>query len=388
MRGSRISRRALVGGAAAAAGLAAFGRPGRTVRAASAPALPVALGRCDTYEPGDVATCLSRLLDQLGGIGTLVAGKTATVKVNVSGGSYDPFRGLPAARTYQVHPNVVYALAVALDRAGARRLRIVESSKSTKPLAETLALAQWDVNAFRALKMPVEFVDTRNVAGGTHYVGVKVPGGGSLYPFYYLNNAYTDCDVFVSVAKLKNHEAAGVTLAMKNSFGITPSALYGQSTHDEASTENRMDMLHMGKIRPPRGLPPEVDPASPRRQTYRVPRVTVDMVGIRPIDLAVIDGIESVSGGEGPWVQGLVLQQPKLLIAGRNAVCVDAIATACMGYAPGAAHGTGVFPGDNHLALAAQLGLGTHRPEEIDVRGLTVAEALHPFGWEPKRRGF
>lgn len=384
MIGDRISRRALVGGGAAAASLAALGLP---ARAAPAAALPVALGRCATYEPGEVATCLSRLLDQLGGIGTLVAGKTITIKVNVSGGSHDPFRGLPAARTYQVHPSVVYALAVALDRAGAKRLRIVESSKSTKPLAETLALARWDINAFGALKVPVDFVDTRNVGTGTHYVGVKVPGGGSVYPFYYVNNAYTECDVFVSVAKLKNHEAAGVTLSMKNSFGITPNALYGQSAHDEASTENRMDMLHMGKIRPPQGLPPEVDPASPRRQTYRVPRVTVDMVGIRPIDLAVIDGVETVSGGEGPWVQGLALQQPRLLIAGRNPVCVDAIATACMGYAPGAGHGTGVFPGDNHLALAAQLGLGTHRPEEIDVRGLTVAQALHPFGWEPKRRG-
>ena len=388
MTGERVSRRALVSGGAAAASLPALGRPARAARAAPAPSLPVALGRCSTYDPGDVATCLSRLVDQLGGLGTLVAGKTVAVKVNVSGGSYDPFRGIPAGRTYQVHPNIVYALAVALERAGAKRIRIVESSKWTRPLAETLALAQWDINAFRALKAAVDFVDTRNVGTGTHYTGVKVPGGGSLYPFYYLNNAYADCDVFVSVAKLKNHETAGVTLAMKNSFGITPNALYGQSAHNESSTENRMDMLHMGKVRPPQGLPPEVDPASPRRATYRVPRVTVDMVGIRPIDLALIDGIETVSGGEGPWVQGLALQQPKLLIAGRNAVCVDAIATACMGYAPAAAHGTGPFPGDNHLALAAQLGLGTHRPEEIEVRGLAVAEARHPFGWEPKRRGF
>jgi len=387
MAASGISRRALVGGAAAAS-IAWFALPARAARAAPSRTSPVALGRCPTYEPGDVATCLSRLLDQLGGIGTLVAGKTVVIKVNVSGGTADPFRGLPASRTYQVHPNVVHALAVALDRAGAKRIRIVESTKWTRPLAETLALAQWDVNAFRALKAPVDFVDTRNVGAGTHYVGVKVPGGGSLYPFYYLNDAYTECDVFISVAKLKNHETAGVTLSMKNSFGITPNALYGQSTHDERSTENRMDLLHMGKIRPPQGLPLEVDPASPRRPTYRVPRVTVDMVGIRPIDLALIDGVECVSGGEGPWVQGLVLQQPKLLIAGRNPVCVDAVATACMGYAPTAAHGTGPFPGDNHLMLAAQLGLGTHRPDEIEVRGLTVSEALHPFQWEPKRRGF
>jgi hypothetical protein len=44
----------------------------------------------------------------------------------------------------------------------------------------------------------------------------------------------------------------------------------------------------------------EVDPKSPRRPTYRVPRHTIDSIGIRPIDLTIIDGIETVSGGEGP----------------------------------------------------------------------------------------
>ena len=381
----RLSRRAFVGGAA---GLSALGlaKPA-ALWAARPPSSPVALARCETYEVGDVATCLAAMMEQLGGLGSLVAGKTVGVKINVSGGSSEPFRGLSAGRTYQVHPSVVHALATVLDRAGAKRIRLLESTKLRTPLEQSLAAAGWDINAFRALKAAVEFEDTRNMGSGKHYNGVKVPWGGSLYPAYYLNHSYSDCDVFISVAKLKNHETAGVTLSMKNTFGITPNALYGQSTHDEAATDNRMDMLHMGKIQPPRGLPMEVDPSAPRRPTYRVPRVTVDMVGIRPIDLAIIDGIETVSGGEGPWVQGLKLQRPKLLLAGRNPVCTDAIACACMGYAPTAASGTGPFPGDNHLALAAQVGLGTHHPEDIEVRGLSVQEALHPFQWEPKKRG-
>lgn len=384
MGSDRVSRRTFVG---AAASLAAIGltKP-RTLWAAPPPSSPVALARCESYELGDVVKSLAAMMEQLGGLESLVTGKTVGVKVNVSGGSSQPFRGLPAGRTYQVHPGVVHALVVALDRAGAKRIRLLESTKLTTPLEQSLAAAGWDINALRALRAAVEFEDTRNMGSGKHYTGVKVPWGGSLYPGYYLNHSYTDCDVYVSVAKLKNHETAGVTLSMKNNFGITPSALYGQSTHDEASTDNRMDMLHVGKIPPPRGLPMEVDPSAPRRPTYRVPRVTVDTVGIRPIDLAIIDGIETVSGGEGPWVQGLRLQRPKLLLAGRNPVCTDAIACACMGYAPTAASGTGPFPGDNHLALAAQLNLGTHRPEEIEVRGLTLQEALHPFQWEPRSR--
>jgi len=381
-----ISRRVFLGGAGAA-GLTALGHSAhRAAGAARPPTSAVALGRCTTYEIADVSKCLAVMMDQLGGLASLAADKTIGVKVNVSGGARDLYRGLPAARTYQVHPSIVHALAIILDRAGAKRIRILESSKFTTPLEQSLALAGWDINALRALKASVEFEDTRNVGTGRHYVGVKVPWGGSLYPGYYLNHSYADCDVFISVAKLKNHEAAGVTLSMKNNFGITPSALYGQSTHQESSTENRMDMLHMGKIRPPQGLPLEVDPSAPRRPTYRVPRVTVDMIGIRPIDLAIIDGIETVSGGEGPWVQGLKIQQPRLLIAGRNPVCTDAIACVCMGYAPTAAHGSGPFAGDNHLSLAAQQGLGTHRPEEIEVHGLSLQDALHPFRWEPKTR--
>jgi uncharacterized protein (DUF362 family) len=101
--------------------------------------------------------------------------------------------------------------------------------------------------------------------------------------------------------------------------------------------------------------------------------------------LALIDGIETVSGGEGPWVK-LAAQTPGLLLAGRNAVCTDAVATAVMGYDPMAASATGPFPGDNHLALAASAGLGTHDLKRIEVVGVSIAEARHPFRWEPDAR--
>ena len=38
------------------------------------------------------------------------------------------------------------------------------------------------------------------------------------------------------------------------------------------------------------------------------------------------------------------------------------------------------------FALAATLGLGTNDPKEIEVRGLSTKEALHPFLWEPSAR--
>ncbi len=240
------------------------------------------------------------------------------------------------------------------------------------------------MNALAALKATVEYEDTRNLGKGKKYHEVKVPWGGSLFPAYHLNHSYVDCDVYVSLAKLKNHATAGVTMGIKNNFGITPPALYSHHQPNERAMSARVNVFHTGQQRPADGLPQEVDPKSPRRPSYRVPRHTVDSIGIRPIDLTIIDGIETVSGGEGPWLK-LAVQKPGLLLAGRNPVCTDSIGTVVMGYDPMAAPATGPFPGDNHLAMAAKLGLGTNNPKEIDVVGLSINDALHPFRWEPRR---
>jgi hypothetical protein len=82
----------------------------------------------------------------------------------------------------------------------------------------------------------------------------------------------------------------------------------------------------------------------------------------------------------------LQAQRPHLLAAGRNPVCTDAIATVCMGYDPQAARATGPFPGDNHLNMAEQRGIGTNDPRRIEVVGLTVAQGRHPFHWQPDKR--
>ena len=133
----------------------------------------------------------------------------------------------------------------------------------------------------------------------------------------------------------------------------------------------------------PQGVPQEIDAESPRIWSYRVPRITADLFGIRPVDLCLIDGVMTNRGGEGPWIKGVEPIEPHLILAGRNGVCTDAVATAVMGYDPAADHKQFPFPGDNHLALLADAGVGTNIVERIDIRGLSVQEALHPFN--PKR---
>jgi uncharacterized protein (DUF362 family) len=381
-----ISRREFLWGSAAVAGAAALGLrgTGRLAAAPSAPSSPVSIARCQAYDFETVLGQLRTMMDQLGGLRKLVAGKTVCVKVNLTGDPHQQTLGLPASRTYHTHPHVVRAAATLLDEAGARRIRIVETTYQKSPLEDLVKDVGWDLQALSALSAKVEYEDTRNLGKGKRYHEVKVPWGGSLYPAYLLNHSYVDCDVYVSLAKLKNHATAGVTLSMKNNFGITPTAFYSQHEHNEQSRSARVEVFHKGKVKPADGVPPELAD-TPRQPSHRVPRHTVDAVGIRPIDLAIIDGIETVSGGEGPWLK-LARQTPGLLLAGRNPVCTDAVATAVMGYDPTAAEGTGPFPGTNHLALAAGLGVGTNKPEDIEVRGLSLKEARHPFGWEPATR--
>jgi uncharacterized protein (DUF362 family) len=188
----------------------------------------------------------------------------------------------------------------------------------------------------------------------------------------------------VSLAKLKNHITAGVTLSMKNLFGLTPNSLYGGQAGNEDATEGRSPLHN------PRGfeqikLPGLKDGIAATDPTWRVPRIVADVCAARPIDLAIIDGITSMSGGEGPWCRDaaeLKFTSPGVLIVGLNPVSTDAVGTAVMGYDnPRAARGTKPFHFcDNHLVLAEEAGLGTADLAQIDVRGMPVAKAKYSYG--------
>ncbi|HWB87030.1 MAG TPA: DUF362 domain-containing protein [Bryobacteraceae bacterium] len=350
----------------------------------SAPSLPVAIARCRAYDDG-VTASMSAMFDQLGGLPRLVRNKTVTVKLNLTGGPDNRFQGRAPGLTHYVHPKVAFALAALLDRAGARRIRFVESCwASNGPLEDYLAEAGWNVRRLQSISKNIEFENTNALGKGKRYVRFKVPGGGLIYPAYDLNHSYHDTDFFVSLAKLKNHAICGVTLSMKNIFGITPASIYGNDAgiHEpnEHPRSSRAAACHNGRRQPSSNSPAEINPASSRDPGYRMPRVTAELTSTRPIDLAIIDGVESVAGGEGPWIGGLRAMHPGVLIAGTNPVNVDTVATAVMGYPPRVSKGRKPFVTcDNTLLLAESLGLGSADLKNIEVRGLPVAEALCPY---------
>jgi hypothetical protein len=73
------------------------------------------------------------------------------------------------------------------------------------------------------------------------------------------------------------------------------------------------------------------------------------------------------------------MMEPKVLLAGRNGVCTDAVCTAVMGFDPQAPDAKPPFPGHNYLNLLASVGMGTNDLSKIEVLGLPLKEAVHPF---------
>jgi uncharacterized protein (DUF362 family) len=393
-----------VSGLAASAFSATRAQAAPQAAAAATPAaLPVSVAKVRSYDE-DLVAQFEKMFDQIGGIGSQVQGKTVAIKVNLTGANR--FEGYTPGDTHWVHPKVVGAVTAAIGKLGARRIRILESAggrRQDAKLEDKLLSGGWDVVAIKNAAPEVEFEDTDGPQGKP-YSTLKVKTKPYVFPAFNLNRSYEDCDFFVSLGKMKNHEEMGVTMCIKNMFGVTPTALYG----------GRERIFHYGQTQAPSGAPAEIDPQSNRYEGWRLPRILVDILGARPVDLAICDGIISTVGGEGPWVLGAKPIRPGLLIAGRNCVNTDAVAMATMGYNPRAGRheapyrlykGPSNHPkeqltpadetfqyADNMMLLAEAVGIGSADLSRIEVRGVPIRDAMFDFEafWKnqmPKEKG-
>ena len=160
-----------------------------------------------------VTAKMAAMFEQLGGLEKLVRNKTVTIKLNMTGPPGMRFRGMALGLTHYTHPKVVGATAYLLGRAGARRIRFVESASSmTGPLEDAILDSGWNLRALQSAAAGVEFENTNGLGRRKQYARFKFPGTAYMYPEYVMSQAYEDTDVFVSLAKLKNHIDCGVTL--------------------------------------------------------------------------------------------------------------------------------------------------------------------------------
>jgi uncharacterized protein (DUF362 family) len=325
------------------------------------------------------------MFDQIGGLGRIVRGKTVAIKINLTGSPTYRCGYLPLGDTHYTHPHVIAATVHLMGKSGARRIRILESPwSSADPVEEYLLQADWEPLDILRAASNVEFVNTNYLGKAKAYPRINVPAGGLVFPGFDVNVAYVDCDAFVSLTKLKEHATTGVTASIKNCFGILPATIYGDGAGiDEPSLLPRggRTIIHSGSRQPSKSAPGERFPSSPRQGGYRIPRVVVDLIAARPVDLAIAEAIRTIAGGEGPWIRGrLRAIAPGFVVAGANPVTTDAVCTALMGYDPMADRGTAPFRDcDNMLRLADAAGLGTCDLGRIEVRGTPVKDARFDF---------
>jgi uncharacterized protein (DUF362 family) len=186
-----------------------------------------------------------------------------------------------------------------------------------------------DINFLPLLEeFGVEYLE----ANDPPFATLEVPGGGLMFQRYLLPACLAEADAVVSVAKLKNHGFMGVTMCLKNLFGLCP-------------------------------MPPHGRPRSYFHHLIRLPYVLPDLGLLTQPCLNLIDGLVGQArrewGGEGRICDAL--------IAGDHVVATDACGAWLMGHDPASDWPTPPFKRDrNHLRVAAEHGFGTVNLDDID----------------------
>ncbi|HEY3342111.1 MAG TPA: DUF362 domain-containing protein [Anaerolineae bacterium] len=310
----------------------------------------VAIVQATSYDSAHIQQQVRSLLDALGGLkGVVHTGDRVAIKTNLTGGiGTQPLPGVSAIESYITHPEVVRALGAAVLDAGAKELYIVES------VYEDASWTQWGYQDV-AKAIGAKLVDLNSTSPYNEYAQVPVGDGSFLYDHFTLNRILQDVDVFMSVPKMKCHATAGITLSMKNLIGLVPARFYRTSDRDNTRTA-----FHGGDAAP-----------------QRIPHIIVDLNRARPINFALIDGVMTAEGGEGPWIGKMQAKTVNVLIGGVNPLATDTVGAAVMGFDASAPSTQEPFNGaDNHFALAASKGLGTNKLADIKVLGLAVKDVM------------
>ncbi|OGU43894.1 MAG: hypothetical protein A2000_01725 [Ignavibacteria bacterium GWB2_36_8] len=310
----------------------------------------VGVTRHDNYNRAEIKQKVQHLFDAMGGIQDVVsAGDKVAIKINLTGGSgsaNDPrLQGVDITECMWTHPEVVRAVGELLIDSGVNGndIYIVE--------------ALWDAESYNNFgyldvqqNLGAQMVNLNNKEPYPDFVNKEVGENHFFYENFIFNQILVDVDVYVSIPKMKQHYDAGVTHSLKNQFGTVPIQFYMMP-----SQQGFRSKLHYegGNIR------------------THLPRSVCDLNLARPVNLAVIDGIKNAVGGEGAWNPTFEPAEYDILLAGKDPVAADSIASFIMGNDPESEKLQ--LPNgeecDNYLELLHQVGVGTNRMNEIELVG-------------------
>ena len=181
----------------------------------------------------------------------------------------------------------------------------------------------------------IEFVDLNR----DELKRVKLKANYSSLGDLWLPRAVLESDFVVSMPKVKTHHWAGVTLSLKNMFGIVPGMKYGWPKN----------LLHWGGIH----------------------ESILDICATVPIHFVIADGITAMEGN-GP-LQGSARQLGKIVLAD-DPVAADATCARLMGFDPLQVR---------HLSEGSHF-LGNLREDRIRMLAEAVGTPTRPFSVLPE----
>ena len=272
----------------------------------------VALVACDAYEMAIVEAALQRALGAVGGMEAFVSpGQVVALKPNL-------VRAMTPDQAATTHPMLVAAVIRAVRAAGAEALVVDSPGGPFTP------------GALKALYRKTGMDWAVREAGGTLNLDVRsvqmpVDDGRALHRID-MAAVIAEADAVINLPKLKTHNLTGLTLSVKNLFGVVPGTLkiayHGKMQETERFCQGMLDIL------------------SCTRPVLNIMDAVIAMEGNGP------------SGGEPRAANALIL--------GADALAVDAVAAALVGLDP-----TDVAT----TAAAVRRGWTTGRLEDIELLG-------------------
>jgi uncharacterized protein (DUF362 family) len=222
---------------------------------------------------------------ELGITSAEINGKRVLLKPNL----VEPHLGISHINT---HPSVIRAAVEAFLYLGAAKVLVAEGAGHQR---DSLRVLEESGLADVLYEDRIPFIDLNTDSVLT----VKNSCGLSKLEHLILPREIVRADYIVSVAKMKTHHWVGVTLSMKNLFGVMPGIIYGWPKN----------VLHWAGIH----------------------ESILDITAVVKPHLAIVDGIVGMEG-DGP-IMGIPVQA-NVIVIGKNLPAVDATSARIMGIDP------------------------------------------------------
>jgi uncharacterized protein (DUF362 family) len=222
------------------------------------------------------------------------------------------------------HPLLVASAAECIRRLGAKRVVVGEGPGNQR---DTRLLLSQSGFADKLRHLKIDFVDLNR----DQLAPVKLRSSYTDLGHLWLPRTILESDFIVSMPKIKTHHWSGVTLSMKNMFGVVPGAKYGWPKN----------ILHWKGIQ----------------------QSVVDVCATVPIHFVIADGIIGMEGN-GP-LNGAARPLGTVVLTD-DPVAADATCARLMGLEPGGIphiRETSKFLGNSSAAMIEQLAETIQLPE-------------------------